>query len=103
MNGHIEGRDQRRRVDQLGVLVGAIPKVGEQERCKGERRQEKPEEPGEVLWETHLGPLVKCVANEDAQTVGAHVLVGGKVGVAKLLLDRAVQFRVWRRRRRLVG
>lgn len=29
------------------------------------------------------------VASEDAQAIGSHVLVSGKIRVAKLLLDRA--------------
>mgnify|MGYP006965680236 CR=1 FL=1 len=42
-----------------------------------------------MLWKLNLGPLVEQVAGEDAQAVGAQVLVGCKVGVAKLLFDRA--------------
>lgn len=34
--------------------------------------------------------FVEKVANEDAETIRAHVLVGGEIGVAQLLLDGAL-------------
>lgn len=40
-----------------------------------------------MFGEARERSLVQQVAREDAQRVGAHVLVGGKVGVAQLLLD----------------
>lgn len=44
-----------------------------------------------MFGQLHLGPLVEQVANEDAQTIGAHVLISGKVGIAQLLLDGATK------------
>lgn len=89
MNGHIEGRDQRRGIDQARLFVGPVPQICQEQGGEGERRQEEPEEPGEILGQLHVRPLVEEVADQDAETVGAQVLVGGKVGVTKLLLDRA--------------
>lgn len=87
VNGHVDCRHQGRRIDQAGLVVGAVPEVGQQQGGERERRQENPEEPREMLGQPNVGPLVQQVAGEDAQTVGAHVLVSGEVRVAQLLLD----------------
>lgn len=50
-----------------------------------------------MFGQLNLWPLVEQITNEDTQTIGSHVLIGGEIRVAQLLLDVA-EFRISRGR-----